>query len=66
MTISAVWANKPHMPSVQYSAVLDHRPHSFSVQQPPRTLDQLAVVVLLFVAVCEKMTQVWSSGIDAC
>ena len=58
MTISAVRAYKPHMPSVQYSAVLDHRPHSLSVQPPPHTLDQLAAVVLLSVPVGETMTLV--------
>ena len=65
MTISAVQAYKLHKPSFQYS-VLDHRPCSLSVQPLPHTLDQLAAEVLLSVAVGEKMTQVWSSGIDAC
>ena len=64
MKISAAQAHKLHMPSVQYS-VLDHRPHSLSVQ-PPHTLDQVAAVVLVPAAVGERMSQVWSSGFDAC
>ena len=65
MTVSAAQANKLCMPSVQYS-VLDHRLRSLSVQPPPHTLDQLAAVVLLPAAVGGRMTQAWSSGIDAC
>ena len=65
VTVSAAQAHKLHMPSVQYS-VLDHRPHSLSVQPPPHTLDQLAAVVLLPAAVGERMSQVWSSAIGAC
>ena len=60
-----IQAHKLHMPSVQYY-VLDHRPHSPSVQPPPHTLDQLGAVVLLPAAVGERMSQVWSSGFDAC
>ena len=65
VTISAAQAYKLHMPSVQYS-VLDHRPHSLSVQPPPHTLDQLAAVVLLLAAVGGRMSEAWSSGIGAC
>ena len=65
LTISAAQTHKLHKPSVQYS-VLDHRPRSLSVQPPPHTLDQHVAVVLLAVAVGEKMSQAWNCGIDAC
>ena len=50
VTISAAQAHKLHIPSVQYP-VLDHRLCFLSVQLPPHTLDQLAVVLLLSAAV---------------
>ena len=65
LTISAVQAHKLHMALVQYP-VLDHRPRSLSVQPPPHTQDQLVAVVLLPAAVGKRMSQSWSSGIDAC